>query len=292
MEGAEKRGLVSVITPVFNGERYVSRLLQSVLDQTYPHVEMILVDDGSEDGTVLAAERYGDAFARRGWRYEIVRAPHKNASAALNRGLPLVRGTYLIWPDGDDRLTPESIELRVRFLLGNPSYNCVRSLSSYFDDKTGLPLQREERQGDLTKELLFWDVLEAKTFVCCGCYMLKTRPFFEIYPDRRIPEYDVGQNFQMLLPFLYRHPCPTIRRELYEVAVRDGSSSRRNLTEKERIRRCKAFEQLVDEIAAICGIRDRASERRLLWWKLRRRLDLVRSAERRCQAVKTLWCGD
>jgi hypothetical protein len=96
----------------------------------------------------------------------------------------------------------------------------------------------------------------------------------------------------MLLPFLYRYPCPTIRQELYEVAVREGSSSRRNLTEEERIRRCKAFEQLVDEIAAICGIRDRASERRLLWWKLRRRLDLVRSAERRCQAVKTLWCGD
>lgn len=287
-----ERGLVSVVTPVFNGETYVSRLLESVLGQTYPYVEMILVDDGSGDGTVLAAERYRERFALRGFRYEIVQAPHKNASAALNRGLPLVRGEYLIWPDGDDRLAPESIELRVRFLLENPVYNCVRSLSSYFDDKTGLPVKREERQGDLTKEALFWDVLEAKTFVCCGCYMLKTRPFFEIYPDRRIPEYDVGQNFQMLLPFLYRHPCPTIRRELYEVAVRDKSSSRRTLTQEERLQRYRAFERLVDDVAAICGIQDHASKGRLLRWKLRRRLDLVRSTGRRCQTVKMLWRGN
>ena len=141
------KGLVSVVTPVFNGEKYVSRLLQSVLDQTYPRVEMILVDDGSEDRTVLAAERYREQFARKGYRYEIIRAPHKNASAALNRGLPLVRGEYLVWPDGDDRLAPESIEARVRFLLENPAYSCVRSLPSYFDDKTGLPAKAQERRG-------------------------------------------------------------------------------------------------------------------------------------------------
>lgn len=287
-----ERGLVSVVTPVFNGEAYILRLLQSVLDQTYPRLEMILVDDGSGDGTVPVAERYRERFDRRGFRYEIVRTPHKNASAALNWGLPLVRGEYLVWPDGDDRLAPESIETRVRFLLENPSYNCVRSLSSYFDDKTGLPVKREEREGDLTKRELFWDVLEGKTFVCCGCYMLKSAPFFEIYPDRRIPEYDVGQNFQMLLPFLYHYECPTIRQELYEVAIREGSSSRRALTEEERVQRCKAFERLVDDIAAICGIQDRASKKRLLRWKLRRRLYLVQSAGRRCQTVKMLWCGN
>ncbi len=282
-------GLVSVVTPVFNGEKYVSRLLQSVLDQTYPRVEMILVDDGSEDRTVLAAERYREQFARKGYRYEIIRAPHKNASAALNRGLPLVRGEYLVWPDGDDRLAPESIEARVRFLLENPAYSCVRSLPSYFDDKTGLPAKAQERRGELAKEELFWDVLEGKTFVCCGCYMLKSQRFFEIYPEKRIPEYDVGQNFQMLLPFLYRYKCPTVQRELYEVAVREGSSSRRALSERERAERYEGFERLVDDIAAICAIQDKPSEKRLLQWKLRRRLDLARSTGKWDQAVRALW---
>lgn len=125
-----------------------------------------------------------------------------------------MRGEYLIWPDGDDALAPESIEARVRFLLENPAYSCVRSLASYVDGATGLPVKAQESRGDLTREDLFWDVLEGKTFVCCGCYMLKSRPFFEIYPDRGIPEYDVGQNFQMLLPF-----CTLIH------APRSGGSS-------------------------------------------------------------------
>lgn len=284
-----EKGLVSVVTPVFNGEKFVSRLLQSILDQTYPQVEMILVDDGSEDGTVLVAESYRKRFSQRGYRYEIIRARHKNASGALNQGLPHVRGEYLIWPDSDDRLERESIEARVRFLTENPSFHCVRSLPSYFNDRTGTPMRSEEGRGDLKKEDLFWDVLEGRTFVSCGCYMLRSQRFFEIYPGRRIPEYEVGQNFQMLLPFLYRYPCPTIEQELYAVAVREGSASRRARTEREEQEAYRAFELLLDEIAAICGIWDRASRRRILRWKLRRRRELARRWGRKLRELRALW---
>lgn len=61
-----EKGFVSVVMPVFNGENYVSGLLRSVLEQTYPHVKRILVDDGSEDRTVSIAEGYREQFARRG----------------------------------------------------------------------------------------------------------------------------------------------------------------------------------------------------------------------------------
>lgn len=287
--GVYEKGLVSVVTPVFNGEKHVARLLQSVLDQTYPKVEMILVDDGSEDDTVRVAESFREDFIRKRYRYKIIRASHKNASAALNRGLAYIRGEYLIWPDSDDRLNRESIESRVRFLLENPSYNCVRSLSSYFDDKTGMRMKAEEKRGDLKKEELFWDILESRTFTCCGCYMLKSRYFFEIYPDRKIPEYCVGQNFQMLLPFLYRYPCPTIEQELYEVAIREGSVSRRDQTQEEKVQSYKEFEQLLDEISIICGIDDRASLKRLLRWKLLRRWNLEQSMGQRGRALKVLW---
>lgn len=257
-----EKGLVSVVTPVFNGERHVSRLLQPVLNQTYPQVEMILVDDGSEDDTVLAA---------------------------LNHGLAYVRGEYLIWPDSDDWLTQESIEIRVKFLLENPSYHCVRSLASYVDEKTGMLTEPEERRGNLKKEDLFWDVLEGKTFVCCGCYMLKSQPFFEIYPQRKIPEYHVGQNFQMLFPFLYRHKCPTIERELYQVVIRQGSTSRRDVTENENQQRYEAFEWLIDEITIICNIEDKSSQKRLLRWKLLRRWELARARGKRGEEWNVLW---
>ena len=116
-ESGFQKGRVSVVTPVYNGESHLRRMLDSVLEQTCQQVEMILVDDGSADGTVRIAEGYLEKFARRGYDFRIVKAEHKNASAAINQGLLLVTGEYLIWPDSDDVLEPESIKKRVEFLL-------------------------------------------------------------------------------------------------------------------------------------------------------------------------------
>ena len=98
---------VSVIIPVFNGERHLGRMLDSVLSQTYFWVEVILVDDGSTDHTLRVAEGYREKFEKKGYDYRIVRSKHRNASAAINCGLPYVTGEFLIWPDSDDRLEKE-----------------------------------------------------------------------------------------------------------------------------------------------------------------------------------------
>ncbi len=289
-------GRVSIVTPVYNGETHLAKMLDSVLAQTYPDVEMILVDDGSADGTVRAAQNYSEKFEAKGYGYRIVRVEHKNASAAINQGLPFVSGEYLIWPDSDDYLEPESIRRRVDFLRQHPQYACVRSLSYYFDEETGTRSEKaDEQRGDLKKLDLFWDILESKTFVCCGCYMLRTKAFFEVYPKRRIPEYDVGQNFQMLLPFMYRHQCPTIEEELYGVAVREGSHSRTVLTQAQEEKKYRDYEKLVDEIAENCGITDRESRERILCWKARRRYQIALKYGRKKAAANALvWlhrCG-
>lgn len=271
-----QKGLVSAVMPVYNGELHVAKMLDSLLAQTYDPVEVILVDDGSTDETLSVAESYSSKFARRGYSYRIVRAEHKNASAAISRGLPYVTGEYLIWPDSDDVLAPQSIARRVAFLQENPQYSCVRSLSWYFQEETGEPEeQADEQRGDLSKENLFWDILESRTFVCCGCYMVKTKPFFDIYPERRIPEYDVGQNFQMLLPFMFSHKCPTIREELYGVSIRAGSHSRRTLTQAQEQKKYRDYEHLIDDIASICQIDDKPSKERIARWKARRRYQLA-----------------
>lgn len=284
-----KRGLVSAVTPVYNGEAHLHTLLDSLLAQTYPHMEIVLVDDGSVDGTVREAERYRDQFAAREYSFRVVCGEHKNASAAINRGLPYVTGEFLIWPDSDDVLEPESVEKRVGFLKEHPQYQCVRSLSYYFDAGTGRRREeRDEQRGDLHKEDLFWDILESKTFVCCGCYMLRTAAFFSIYPERRIPEYNVGQNFQMLLPFTYRHKCPTIPEELYGVAVRPDSHSRTPLSQAQEERKYLDYEHLVDDIAAVCQIEDRKSQEHLECWKARRRYQISMKYGRKKEARRAL----
>ena len=100
---------------------------------------------------------------------------------------------------------------------------------------------------------------------------VENRAFFRIYPSRKIPVYDVGQNFQMLLPFLYQYQCPTINQKLYRVYVRKDSHSRRPLSKKEEADKFKQFERLIDEITEICRIKDRAVLLRIALWKARRR---------------------
>lgn len=257
-------GKVSVVTPVYNGALFLPHLLNSVLAQTYPDIEMILVDDGSTDNTISVAKTYPERFLKKGYTLRIVKSTHKNASAAINKGLCFVTGEFLIWPDSDDILHPESVEKRVDFLRMSPQYRCVRSLPCYFEEKSGKKLEKwDEERGDLSKEDLFWDILETRTFVCCGCYMVRTETFFGIYPERKIPEYDVGQNFQMLLPFLYRHKCPTIREELYSVCVRPESHSRRHLTPEQAKKKAAAYDSLLQDIADICGITDDFSLNRI-----------------------------
>ena len=263
--------LVSVLTPVYNGESYLSRLLDSVLNQTYPHVEMILVNDGSSDATVEIANSYIPKFKSRGYPYTVISVPHKNASAAINAGLPCVNGQYLVWPDSDDELLPGSIEVRVNFLKTHPEYHCVRSIMEYVSHETGAPIERGESLGDLSKEDIFWDILEDRSFVCCGCYMLETERFFQIYPDKKIMESYFGQNYQMLLPYLFKYRCPTIRQRLYRVYVRPDSHFRRVKTEAEERFYLASFDRLVDETRHICSLNDAASLLRIKLRKVRYR---------------------
>ena len=269
------KGRVSVVTPVYNGEQFLKRFLDSLLSQTYMDMEVILVDDGSSDHTLDIAKSYTDAFCHKGYPFKIIQAKHKNASAAINQGLPYVTGEYLIWPDSDD-------------VLKHLTYNCVRSIAYYFEDKTGKLTRPDEQKGSFIKEELFWDVLESKTFVCCGCYMLKTEIFFQIYPQKKIPEYDVGQNFQMLLPYLYFNKCYTIPEELYGVSVRSGSHSRTPLTKKQETIKFQNYEKLVDEISNICHL-NIEERKRIYLWKLERRYWLAKKYDDKKLALSCIY---
>ncbi len=280
-----KKGLVSCVTPVYNGEKYLAFMLESVLNQTYPLVEMILVDDGSTDQTLEVAESYREKFAKKNYTYHIIRASHKCASAAINQGLPLVTGEYLIWPDSDDLLEPESVKTRVEFLEKHSQYKAVRSIMYYFDEKGRLE-KGDEKLGELDRETLFFDILETKTFVCCGCYMFQTEEFFSIYPERQIPEYSVGQNFQMLLPYLYRYSCHTIPEKLYGVRVHQDSHSRRAMTQEEEEQRFRDFERLIDEVSNASGIRHIKEKIWIRCWKLWRRRKIALKYGRRKESVK------
>lgn len=269
-----EKGLVSIVTPVYNGEKYIHILLESVLKQTYDRVQMIVADDGSTDRTKEIAETFRPRFVERGYIFDVVAGEHLCAAGAMCNGLPLVRGEFLIWPDGDDEIMPESIAKRVAFLNENASVNCVRSNRIYVDSETGKEVKALERTGNLAAHNIFLELLKGETYVCCGCYMLRSKQFFEIYPEGKIPVYGVGQNFQMLLPFMYKYDCHSLNEPLYKVNRRADSHSARQLTKEEEYKKYKDYEDLLDDVIRIANIVDTYTLSVIDGWKYGRQKEL------------------
>jgi glycosyltransferase involved in cell wall biosynthesis len=114
-----KDNRVSVIVPVFNGERYLAAAIQSVLDQSCPAAEIIVVDDGSTDGSAAIARSFGAAV-----RYER-QSRRDSPDASRNRGVQLASGEYLAFLDQDDLWTSEKLQLQVAACAADDALSIV-----------------------------------------------------------------------------------------------------------------------------------------------------------------------
>ena len=98
--------LISVIVPVHNAARYLRRCVDSILGQTYDNIELILIDDGSKDGSPAICDAYQDADSR----VIVKHSPNGGVSSARNKGLSLATGSYVSFVDSDDYLTTDAYE--------------------------------------------------------------------------------------------------------------------------------------------------------------------------------------
>lgn len=98
---------ISVIIPVYNAEKYLQPCVDSVLMQTYKDFELILVDDGSKDGSGAMCEK----IASQDSRVHVVHQKNAGAGAARNAGIKTAKGEYIVFVDSDDMIEPEYMEL-------------------------------------------------------------------------------------------------------------------------------------------------------------------------------------
>jgi UDP-glucose:(glucosyl)LPS beta-1,3-glucosyltransferase len=94
--------LVTLLTPCFNTGKYIHRLLDSVLKQTYPNIEMYVIDDGSTDNSKEIFFNYKELFSQRGFSLNYLYQKNSGQSVAIQNGLQYVHGKYIAWPDSDD----------------------------------------------------------------------------------------------------------------------------------------------------------------------------------------------
>ena len=222
------KDLVSVITPCYNGEKTIARLMDSILDQTYKNIEFILVNDGSVDKTEEIARSYEQKFIGQGMTFKYVYQENKGLGGAINTGLKHFTGEFLCWPDADDYLEVTSVEERVNFLKGNPEYAVVTS-NAYIrneDDLNNPRLMIDKVTENTRQKNQFKLMLNGYSVFCSGCHMVRTEAFLQVNPEREIYQARRGQNWQLLLPLYHKFNRYFLDKPLYNYVIYQNSMSR------------------------------------------------------------------
>jgi GT2 family glycosyltransferase len=218
--------LVSVVVPVLNGERFLRESLDSILAQTYPELEVIVLDDGSTDRTAEIATSYGDAIRYR--RQPQTRGIYGNA----NDGIALARGEFVAVYHADDVYLPTIVEREVAFLRAHPEVGAVFT-SDVFIDETGREIGRLELPPEVRggHPLGYATVINAllkykNPFLRVPSSMVRASVHAEVgvYRDEQFKN---TSDLDMWLRILRRYPIAILEEHLYLYRRGHGSSSER-----------------------------------------------------------------
>lgn len=128
--------LVSCVIPVFNGERFLADCLESVLQQTYSPIEIVLVNDGSTDGTKAVLDGYGS-------RIKVIDQARAGKTIARNRGVEASSGAILAFQDADDLWLPEKTEIQVKHLAAQPEAGiCTCMIENFWEHEVAEEAER------------------------------------------------------------------------------------------------------------------------------------------------------
>ena len=123
----------TVIVPTYNQAHYLPLALNSLLTQTFPNWEAVVVNDGSTDNTAQVAE----AYASRDRRIRVIHQQNGGVAAALNTGLRHARGEWICWLSSDDLFEPEKLLIHAEEAVNNPSIRFMFTNFTLLFDETG-----------------------------------------------------------------------------------------------------------------------------------------------------------
>lgn len=161
-------GLVSILIPAYNHERYIQAAIDSVIQQAHQNIELIIVDDGSTDNTWNRISTMEEACRSRFVRVEIIRQGNQGVCLTLNKLVDLAQGEYVLRLDSDDLLKADSVETLHAFLSQNPDYGLAVGDNEIIDE-TGQRVYWTESRENTIKETdaafkTFADYLVKDTF--------------------------------------------------------------------------------------------------------------------------------
>lgn len=165
--------LISIIIPVYNVEKFLDRCVESVINQTYDNLEIILVDDGSTDQSPALCDRW----IEKDDRIQVLHKKNGGLSDARNAGMDLSSGDYVVFIDSDDYVRSDMVEILFLRLTEDSSdlalcnYLCVSDDENYVNDyENSLPVSDELIDGRQAQRKLFGDMHWHYVIACCKLY--------------------------------------------------------------------------------------------------------------------------
>lgn len=146
--------VVTVLMPVYNGEKYLAEAIESILMQTFGDFEFLIINDGSTDGTAAILADY----QQRDERIQVYHQENEGVVASLNRGLGLARGKYVARMDADDVSMPERLAKQVVFMEAHPDVGVLGTWVQVIDGdgNTSYRIQLPTQHGVLRWSLCFY----------------------------------------------------------------------------------------------------------------------------------------
>lgn len=237
---------VSVVLPVYNRERYVTTAIDSILGQTFDDLELIVVDDGSSDGTCAALR----ASADRDPRVRVLRNERNlGIPASRNLGIDAARGEFLAIMDSDDRAHPRRLEMQIAFLRRRPECAAVGSWASWMDEDGRL-------LGRIRRRPLAPDDVRAMLLFRCSLQNSSSTVRTEIARQFRYrEEFDLSEDFDFWVRISAHHSLANLPEPLVCFRRHLGLTSR---TKKERVEACQRaiFREQLNALGIRCGNTD------------------------------------
>lgn len=240
-----KESMVSIITPCYNSAKFINKLFDSVLNQTYSNIEFIVVNDGSVDNTEEVILSYSERFEKSGIKFIYIKKENGGVASAINRGLEIFSGEYVTWPDSDDWMTPDCIEKKVNALQNNPECGVVIGKLDLYIEENGKHIGSIKFK-DTKKRNIFDELInENGIYVAPIGWMAKSSALLETCPNRKIDDSNrMGQNWQLMLPLCYSYPCVFIDDTVGGYLIRSNSLSHAEKTLEDRYEKENQFLEL------------------------------------------------
>lgn len=225
MTAKQEKPLISIIVPVYNIMEYLPRCVKSVCAQTYTNLEILLVDDGSTDGT----GRLCDELALEDERIRVFHRENGGSSAARNLGLANAIGRYVGFVDSDDYISPDMYErLYEGILAGQPQGVKIAQIGRDETDEQGKRLsdicEVPERDQIIGSEEFLKELLMHRGD-CSFCTKLVDR---ELFKAMNFPEGVLNEDFHLLVRMLeHTKGIISLPGRAYHVFYRIGSNSRK-----------------------------------------------------------------